>query len=138
MTVAGRFDPHGDTSCGDVPIGRFGTEDTQRAAHFAARGGHLPSEKQPRRMERMAQFADCAPPDWGSGYDHITVGCPAKDQAMADLGLPLFTELPIRQKTSFYTRSSNWLTQGVSAVFRQCGTHFKRPILSRCESWRRR
>lgn len=49
MTVAGRFDPHGDTSCGGAPIGRFGTEDTQRAAHFAARGGHLPSEKQPRQ-----------------------------------------------------------------------------------------
>ena len=49
-------------------------------------------------MERMEQFADCAPPDWGSGYDHITVGCPAKDQAMADLGLLLFTELPIRHK----------------------------------------
>ena len=48
--------------------------------------------------KRIERFSQCVPPDWGSGYDHVTVGCTVENQAAADARLPLFHALPIKHK----------------------------------------
>ncbi|HSK69998.1 MAG TPA: DUF5131 family protein [Candidatus Limnocylindria bacterium] len=48
--------------------------------------------------KRIARLAECLPPDWGAGYDNVTVGCTVEDQAAADARLPVFLGLPIRHR----------------------------------------
>ena len=48
--------------------------------------------------KRIERFAECAPPDWGMGYDNVTVGCTVENQRRADERLSLFKTLPIRHK----------------------------------------
>lgn len=48
-----------------------------------------------KRIERIAR---CLPPDWGEGYENVTIGCTAENQLMADRRLPLFLSLPIRHR----------------------------------------
>lgn len=48
-----------------------------------------------KRIDRLAQ---CLPPDWGDGYDNVTIGCTVEDQDRADYRLPLFLSLPIRRR----------------------------------------
>ena len=48
--------------------------------------------------KRIERFARCIPPDWGEGYDNVTVGCTVENQEMADFRLPIFQSLPIRHK----------------------------------------
>ena len=48
--------------------------------------------------KRIHRFPDCVPPDWGDGYENVTVSCTAENQAMADKRLPLFVSLPIRRR----------------------------------------
>ena len=48
--------------------------------------------------KRIGRFMDCVPPDWGEGWDHVTVGCTVENQARADERLSLFSTLPIRHK----------------------------------------
>ncbi len=45
-----------------------------------------------KRIERLEEHL---PPDWGDGYDHVTIGCTVENQAMADRRLPIFMRLPI-------------------------------------------
>ncbi len=45
-----------------------------------------------KRIERLREVL---PPDWGDGYDNVTIGCTCENQARADERLPLFLELPI-------------------------------------------
>ena len=48
--------------------------------------------------KRIERFAQCIPPDWGDGYDNVTVGCTTESQETADIRLPIFQTLPIRHK----------------------------------------
>ena len=48
--------------------------------------------------KRIGRFMDCAPPDWGEGWDNVTVGCTVENQARAEERLALFSTLPIRHK----------------------------------------
>ena len=48
--------------------------------------------------KRIERFADCIPPDWGEGYENVTVGCTVENQRRADERLPVFAALPIRHK----------------------------------------
>lgn len=48
--------------------------------------------------KRIHRFAQCAPEDWGEGYDNVTIGCTVEDQQMADERLAVFSRLPIKHK----------------------------------------
>ncbi|MDR2903417.1 MAG: phage Gp37/Gp68 family protein [Clostridiales bacterium] len=48
-----------------------------------------------KRIDRLAQ---CLPPDWGDGYENVTVGCTCENQDRADFRLPIFLKAPIRHK----------------------------------------
>ena len=48
--------------------------------------------------KRIHRFQDCIPPDWGDGYENVTIACTTENQAMADTRLPLFASLPIQHK----------------------------------------
>lgn len=45
-----------------------------------------------KRIERLAELL---PPDWGEGYENVTVGCTCENQKRADERLPVFLSLPI-------------------------------------------
>ncbi len=45
--------------------------------------------------KRIERLEECLPPDWGDGYDNVTVGCTCENQARADARLPVFLSLPI-------------------------------------------
>lgn len=49
--------------------------------------------------KRIERFMDCIPPDWGSGYENVLVGCTCENQDRADFRLPIFNRLPIRHKS---------------------------------------
>ena len=49
--------------------------------------------------KRIERFGECAPADWGDGYDNVIVGCTCENQDRADYRLPIFAELPIKHKT---------------------------------------
>jgi protein gp37 len=48
--------------------------------------------------KRIHRFPECIPPDWGNGYENVTIACTAENQAMADKRLPIFVSLPIRHR----------------------------------------
>lgn len=48
-----------------------------------------------KRIERLEQ---CLPPDWGAGYEHVTVGCTVENQKRADERLAIFQALPIKHR----------------------------------------
>lgn len=48
--------------------------------------------------KRIERFMDCAPDDWGEGYDNVTVGCTVENQVCADERLSVFKSLPVRHK----------------------------------------
>jgi protein gp37 len=48
-----------------------------------------------KRIERLAAVL---PPDWGDGYENVTIGCTCENQARADQRLPVFLSLPIRHR----------------------------------------
>ncbi|MDL2294896.1 phage Gp37/Gp68 family protein [Ruminococcaceae bacterium OttesenSCG-928-D13] len=48
--------------------------------------------------KRIERFMDCVPPDWGGGWDNVTVGCTVENQQRADERLSLFATLPIKHK----------------------------------------
>lgn len=48
--------------------------------------------------KRIDRLAAQLPPDWGAGYDNVTIGCTVETQAEADRRLPLFLALPIRHR----------------------------------------
>jgi protein gp37 len=48
-----------------------------------------------KRIERLASVL---PPDWGDGYENVTVGCTCENQDRADFRLPIFLSLPIRHR----------------------------------------
>lgn len=48
--------------------------------------------------KRIERLAGALPADWGSGYEHVAVGCTVENQAKADERLPVFLDLPIRHR----------------------------------------
>ena len=48
-----------------------------------------------KRIERLAAVL---PPDWGDGYENVTIGCTCENQTRADQRLPVFLSLPIRHR----------------------------------------
>ena len=48
--------------------------------------------------KRIERFGDCIPPDWGGGYENVTVCCTCENQEMADRRLPVFLDVPVRHK----------------------------------------
>lgn len=49
--------------------------------------------------KRIDRFTECAPDDWGDGYNNVMVGCTVENQEMADYRLPIFMSLPIKHKS---------------------------------------
>ena len=43
-----------------------------------------------KRIERLREVL---PPDWGDGYDNVTIGCTCENQDRADFRLPIFLSL---------------------------------------------
>lgn len=72
--------------------------------------------------KRIHRFWDCVPKDWGGGYPNVGIGCTVENQAMAQHRLPLFRELPIREKTIICepllepVALSPWLDQNIHLV----------------------
>jgi len=48
--------------------------------------------------KRIHRFVQCAPTDWGTGWDNVTICSTCEDQERADFRLPLLLELPIRHR----------------------------------------
>lgn len=48
--------------------------------------------------KRIDRFELCTPPDWGDGYDHVTICCTVENQDRADYRLPIYKAAPIRHK----------------------------------------
>lgn len=48
--------------------------------------------------KRIDRLAGCLPPDWGGGYDNVTICCTVENQAMADYRLPIYTAAPVKHK----------------------------------------
>lgn len=48
--------------------------------------------------KRIERFAQCAPADWGSGYENVVVCCTIENQRNADRKLSVFRSLPIKHK----------------------------------------
>ena len=48
--------------------------------------------------KRIDRFARCAPPDWGDGWEHVTVCSTCENQDRTDYRLPILLELPIRHR----------------------------------------
>ena len=48
--------------------------------------------------KRIDRFSAVMPDDWGNGYDNVVIGCTCESQARADYRLPIFLDLPIKQR----------------------------------------
>lgn len=48
--------------------------------------------------KRIDRLRDVLPPDWGDGYENVSIGCTVENQEAADSRLPIFAEAPIRHK----------------------------------------
>ncbi len=48
--------------------------------------------------KRISRFSVSLPEDWQDAYDNVSIFCTVENQAMADIRLPLFLKLKIRNK----------------------------------------
>lgn len=48
--------------------------------------------------KRIDRFEECIPPDWGSGWDNVTICCTCENRDRADFRLPIFLDLPIKHR----------------------------------------
>jgi protein gp37 len=48
--------------------------------------------------KRILRFRECIPPDWGAGYENVTIGVTCENQCRADERLPFFRDLPVAHK----------------------------------------
>ena len=48
--------------------------------------------------KRIHRFMDCIPPDWGDGYENVTICSTCEDQERADKRLPVLLSAPIRHR----------------------------------------
>lgn len=72
--------------------------------------------------KRILRFGDCAPDDWGDGYENVSIGVTCENQAMADERLPCFLTLPVKQRSIILEPMlesidiSKYLTGGIARV----------------------
>lgn len=45
--------------------------------------------------KRIRRIGTCLPPDWGNGWENVTIGCTCEDQTRADERLPVFLQTPL-------------------------------------------
>ena len=48
--------------------------------------------------KRIDRFPVALPDDWGSGYEHVNIGCTVENQEAADYRLPLFLSYPMKRR----------------------------------------
>ena len=48
--------------------------------------------------KRIDRLHKCLPPDWGNGYDHVTICCTMENQDRVDYRLPIYKAAPIKHK----------------------------------------
>ena len=48
--------------------------------------------------KRIDRFEKCMPPDWGEGWNNVTICCTCENQDRTDYRLPIFLELPIKHR----------------------------------------
>ena len=48
--------------------------------------------------KRIDRFDQCAPPDWGNGWDHVTICSTCENQDRTDYRLPILLSLPIKHR----------------------------------------
>lgn len=48
-----------------------------------------------KRIHRLEQ---CLPPNWGDGYDNVTIACTTENQDRVDYRLPIYLAAPIKHK----------------------------------------
>lgn len=48
--------------------------------------------------KRIDRFEQCLPPDWGDGWEHVTICSTCENQDRADYRLPILLRLPIRHR----------------------------------------
>lgn len=48
--------------------------------------------------KRIGRFAQCIPPDWGDGWEHVTICSTCEDQERTAERFPILLELPIRHR----------------------------------------
>ena len=48
--------------------------------------------------KRIDRFEQCMPPDWGDGWEHVTICSTCENQDRADYRLPILLKLPIRHR----------------------------------------
>lgn len=48
--------------------------------------------------KRIDRFEQCMPPDWGSGWDHVTVCSTCENQDRTDHRIPILLSLPIKHR----------------------------------------
>lgn len=72
--------------------------------------------------KRVGRIAECLPPDWGDGYDNVTIYSTVESQRQAQARLPVFTALPLKHKRIIceplleYVDMKPWLGQGIESV----------------------
>ena len=48
--------------------------------------------------KRIVRLKQCVPPDWGDGYDNVTVVCTVENQRQCDIRLPALLDAPVKHK----------------------------------------
>lgn len=48
--------------------------------------------------KRIARFGECLPPDWGDGWDNVSIGCTVENQLEAVRRMPIFVNAPIKHR----------------------------------------
>ena len=48
--------------------------------------------------KRIERLRGCVPPDWGFGYENVSIGCTCEDQQRADERLGIFHDAPVKHK----------------------------------------
>lgn len=49
--------------------------------------------------KRIHRLADCLPPDWGEGFENVSICCTVENQDRANFRLPILKAAPIRYKS---------------------------------------
>lgn len=49
--------------------------------------------------KRIVRFMQCIPPDWGDGYENVSIMCTCENQRTADERLPVLLDAPIRHRS---------------------------------------
>ena len=48
--------------------------------------------------KRIDRFEKCMPPDWGDGWDHVTICSTCENQDRVDFRLPILLDLPLKHR----------------------------------------